>query len=47
MTVLWPHFLWLLPALPLLPAAYLWLLRRRRKQAVRYSSVVVARTAAG
>jgi Ca-activated chloride channel family protein len=45
MTFLWPHYLWLLLALPLLPAAYVWLLRRRRKQAVRYSSIAVARAA--
>lgn len=42
----WPQNLWLLLALPLLPAAYLWLLRRRRRQAVRYSSLVVVRAAA-
>jgi Ca-activated chloride channel family protein len=47
MFFLWPENLWLLLAIPLLPAAYLWLLRRRRQQAVRYSSLVVARAAAG
>lgn len=45
MFFLWPQYLWLLLALPLLPAAYVWLLRRRRKQAVRYSSVGVVREA--
>jgi Ca-activated chloride channel family protein len=45
MTFLWPHYLWLLPALPLLPAVYVWLLRRRGKQAVRYSSIALARAA--
>lgn len=44
---LWPENLWLLLALPLLPAAYVWLLRRRRQAAVRFSSVAVARAAAG
>lgn len=46
MTYLWPEHLWLLLALPLLPAAYVWLLRRGRKGAVRYSSVATARAAA-
>lgn len=46
MSFLWPQNLWLLLAFPLLPAAYLWLLRRRRRQAVRYSSLVVVRAAA-
>jgi Ca-activated chloride channel homolog len=46
MSFLWPEFLWLLIALPLLPAAYVWLLRRRGKQAVRYSSLGIARAAA-
>jgi len=45
MSFLWPQYLWLLLALPLLPAAYLWLLRRRRKQAVVYSSLGVVRAA--
>lgn len=47
MFFLWPEFLWLMVAVPLLPALYVWLLRRKRKRAVRYSSVVVARAAAG
>lgn len=46
MFFLWPQYLWLLLALPLLPLAYLWLLRRRRKLAVRYSSLGVVRAAA-
>jgi Ca-activated chloride channel homolog len=45
MFFLWPQYLWLLLALPLLPAGYWWLLRRRGKPAVRYSSVAVARQA--
>jgi len=45
MTFLWPHYLWLLLALPLLPLAYVWLLRRRSKSAVRYSSLSVVREA--
>lgn len=45
MKVLWPQFLWLLLVLPLLPAVYLWLLRRRRVQVLRLSSLAVARRA--
>ncbi|HSW15913.1 MAG TPA: VWA domain-containing protein [Ramlibacter sp.] len=46
MFFLWPQYLWLMLVLPLLPAAYIWLLRRPRKQAVRYSSLGVVRAAA-
>ena len=45
MFFLWPQYLWLLPALALLPVVYVWLLRRRRKSAVRYSSLAVVRAA--
>jgi len=45
MFFLWPQYLWLLLALPLLPALYAWLLRRRGKPAVRYSSLAVVRAA--
>jgi Ca-activated chloride channel family protein len=45
MFFLWPHYLWLLLALPLLPVLYLWLLRRRARQAVRYSSLGTVRAA--
>ncbi|MGV3570832.1 MAG: VWA domain-containing protein [Ramlibacter sp.] len=45
MSFLWPHYLWLMLAVPLLPLLYLWLLRRRHRPAVRYSSVAVARAA--
>jgi Ca-activated chloride channel family protein len=46
MFFLWPDFLWSMLALPLLPAVYLWLLRRRRRADVRYSSLGVVRAAA-
>jgi Ca-activated chloride channel family protein len=46
MTFLWPEYLWSMLALPLLPVLYLWLLRRRGKPALRYSSLVVVRAAA-
>jgi Ca-activated chloride channel family protein len=45
MFFLWPDLLWLLLGLPLLPAAYVWTLRRRRKTALRYSSLGVVRAA--
>ncbi|MDP3357481.1 MAG: BatA domain-containing protein, partial [Polaromonas sp.] len=40
-----PHYLWLMLALPLLVVAYLWLLRRRGKLAVRYSNLGMVRAA--
>ena len=45
MHFLWPQYLWLMLALPLLPVLYLWLLRRRGKAALRYSSLEVLREA--
>lgn len=45
MNFLWPANLWLMLALPLLPALYLWLLRRRGKPALRLASVSIARKA--
>ena len=45
MNFLWPQNLWLMLALPLLPALYLWLLRRPGKTALRVSSVNIARRA--
>ena len=42
----WPQNLWLMLVVPLLPVAYVWLLRRRGKLAVRYSSLDVVRAAA-
>jgi Ca-activated chloride channel family protein len=47
MNFLWPQVLWLMLALPLLPALYLWLLRRRGKPVLRLSSVGVVREASG
>ncbi len=47
MVFLWPeNLVWLL-LLPLLPALYLWLLRRGRKPALIFSSLHVVRAAAG
>src|SRR3954464_4369798 len=45
MTFQWPEFLWLLAGLPLLVALYVFLLRRRKKFAVRYSSLALLKTA--
>ena len=45
MSFLWPQYLWLMPAVVLLPLAYAWLLRRRNQQALRYSSVSMVREA--
>jgi Ca-activated chloride channel family protein len=42
---LWPGFLLLLGIVPLMIAAYLWILRRRRRFAVRYSSLSLVREA--
>jgi Ca-activated chloride channel family protein len=42
---LWPGSLLLLAILPLLVAAYIWMLRRRRRFAVRYSSLSLIRAA--
>jgi Ca-activated chloride channel family protein len=47
MNFLWPHNLWLTLALPLLPALYLLLLRRRRRHTLRVSSIGVAQRAMG
>ena len=41
-----PLSLWSLLLLPLLPLAYLWLLRRRSSEAVRYSNLALVRAAA-
>ncbi|HYD76439.1 VWA domain-containing protein [Ramlibacter sp.] len=46
MSFLWRELLWLMLALPLLPVAYVWLLQRRRRSALRYSSVRIASEAA-
>jgi len=45
MSYLWPMYLWTLLALPLLPLGYWWLLRRRGRRALRYSSLGAVREA--
>ena len=47
MDLLWPGFLALLGLIPLLIVAYIWMLRRRRRFAVRYSSLSLVREALG
>jgi Ca-activated chloride channel homolog len=44
---LWPEFLWLLLLLPLLILLYVWLLRRKKKTALRYASLSIVREAMG
>lgn len=45
MDVLWPGFLILLLFIPLLVGLYIWVLRRRRRYAVRFSSLALLRAA--
>lgn len=44
---LWPQFLWLLLVLPLLILLYWFLLRRKKKIAVRYASLAIVKEALG
>ena len=46
-TFLWPQLLWLLLALPLLAALYIWLLRRKKTLALRYASLTIVKEAMG
>ena len=45
MSLLWPAFLSLLLLIPVIIGAYIWMLRRRRRFAVRYSSLSLVREA--
>ena len=45
MTFQWPEFLWLAAGLPLLAALYVYVLRRRKKFAVRYSNLALLKEA--
>src|SRR5712691_2239473 len=47
MTFLWPELLWLLLLLPLLVGAYLYVLRRKKKFALRYASLDIVKEAMG
>ncbi len=47
MNFLWPQYLWLLAALPLVVVLYVLLMRRRRKLALRYASLSIVKEAMG
>ncbi len=47
MYFLWPQFLWLLLATPLLVLLYIWLMRRKKKTALRFASLSIVREAMG
>jgi Ca-activated chloride channel family protein len=47
MTFLWPELLWLLAAVPLAVAGYVWLLRRRKRAVARYANLNMVREALG
>ena len=47
MTFLWPHLLWLLLIAPAVVAAYVYVLRRKKKSAVRYASLAMVKEAMG
>jgi Ca-activated chloride channel family protein len=46
-TFIWPDMLWGLLAIPLLVLLYVWLLRRRKKTALRYASLSLVKEAMG
>jgi len=45
MSFLWPEMLWLLTAVPALIAAYVFLLRRKKKTALRYANLNLVKEA--
>ncbi len=47
LSFLWPDFLWLLLAVPLLVLVYLWLLGRKKKFVLRYASLAIVKDAMG
>ena len=47
MTFIWQDMLWLLLAVPALVLAYLWLLRRKKKTALRYANLTLVKQALG
>lgn len=47
MTFLWPEMLWSALMLPVLALLYVWMLRRRRPQTLRYPGLAVVRQAVG
>ena len=47
MTFIWPEMLWALMAMPLLVLLYVWLLRRRKKTAIRFANLTLVKEAMG
>ena len=47
MNFLWPESFWLLLAVPLLIGLYVWLMRRKKKLALRYASLSIVKEAMG
>jgi Ca-activated chloride channel family protein len=47
MTFIWPDLLWTLALAPVLVFLYVWLLRRRKKAALRYASLTMVKEALG
>ena len=47
MTFFWPNLLWLLLFVPLLIGVYIWLMKRKKKLALRYASLSIVREAMG
>jgi hypothetical protein len=45
MSFQWPEFLWLLLALPLFILIYVWLLKRKKRTAIRYASLALVKEA--
>ena len=46
-TFIWPEMLWALIAVPLLVLLYVWLLRRRKKTAIRFANLTLVKEAMG
>ena len=47
LTFMWPEFLWLMLAVPLLVLVYWWLLQRKQKFTLRYASLAIVKDAMG
>ena len=47
LTFMWPEFLWLMLAVPLLVLVYWWLLQRKKKFTLRYASLAIVKDAMG
>lgn len=47
MSFLWPEMLWLMIVVPLLVLLYVWLLRRRKKTAIRFANLTLVKEAMG